>query len=277
MTDGIDESSLLTPPHKRAPRGVFVLESPQTNTHGDKYGSKSRVNLSGVEQRGKINHKLDLHDTRYMKNPFLWIIAPSAPMLLAHQLGTLKPSYGFSLCSKILEVMRNDQYIHSPINTTLKNARLEIFALPDRNTFLQYHPAHALLYNSDSLEEGSRQLVANYFYYVYSQVGYYGKLATKLFSVFLTIDSYIDFLEDSFKKKSEISKDSWDTDFTVFSQTTQHVISSNYIAPDEWHLDSRMTQSQIEIWVNEQIKIQKEEFPKIENKFQELCTKRGII
>ncbi len=225
---------------------------------------------------GKINHKLDLHDTRYTKNPFLWIIAPSAPMLLAHQLGTLKPSYGLNLCSKILEVMRNDQYIFSPINTVLKNARLEIFALPDKNTFLQYHPAHALLHNSDSLEEGGRQLVANYFYYVYSQVGAYGKLATKLFSVFLTIESFIDFLDDQFKKKSDFNKDSWNSDFTVFSQTTQHVISSNYIAPDEWYLDSRITQAQIDMWVNEQIKTQKEEFPNIENRFWELCTKLGI-
>ena len=110
---------------------------------------------------GKLRHSLDVN--AFSANPFLWLFAPSAPMLITNQLGVMKPSYGLNLCSKILEILRTNKYIITPINSVIKRARIDFVWVQDQTIMLQYFPKHALFHNDNSLEEGSRQLVVTIF------------------------------------------------------------------------------------------------------------------
>ena len=179
--------------------------------------------------RGRITDSINV--TAFAKDPFLWLFAPSAPMFLIQQFGSLKPSYGMKLCERILEIIRTEKYILTPINNVLKNARFE-FVWVQEQVMLQYFPKHAVIHNSDSLEEGSRQLVSNYFYYVFCKQQEYGKLATKVFSV-VGIIEYLAFLENQLQTGNiGVGRDMWNREFSNFSQKTNYIISSNFILID---------------------------------------------
>ena len=90
-----------------------------------------------------------------------FIIAPSFPMLLSHQLGTLRPSHALILSSNVIDLLKGASHIRRPVNSALKAASIE-FAESRSGTTMQFHPHHGLFANNDSLEEGVRQFIHNY-------------------------------------------------------------------------------------------------------------------
>ena len=225
------------------------------------------------DSSGRISHNIKVENLS--KDPFLWLFAPSAPMLLVQQFGSMKPSYGLKLCSRILEIIRTEKYILTPINTTLKNARIE-FVWVQNFVMLQYFPMHAVIHNNDSLEEGSRQLVANYFYYVFSSLQEYGKLGVKVFST-VGILEYLNFIDNQLQSGNiGLSRDKWNKEFVKFSQETNYYLSSNFVAPDEWHLNPKFTKKDTEDWVNNSTNMLEEEFLKIDSKLHLITKQMGI-
>ena len=182
--------------------------------------------------RGRLKHTLKVNE--FSKNPFLWLFAPSAPMLITHQLGAMKPSHGLHLCSKILGIIGTGKYVASPINSALKGVQINLVYVQQETVMLQYVPKHAFFHNDHSLEEGTRQFVANYYSYVLSKLQEYGKIAAKSFTI-VGINGYLEFLEQHLQSGfSNIGQDKWSQDFIMNSQSINFAISTNFIAPDEW-------------------------------------------
>src|SRR3989304_9805470 len=102
-----------------------------------------------------------------------WVLAPSAPLVLAHQYGAMKPSHGLIVSTWVLDMVFNNRYILMPINSALAAARIDIHYTHTGSARLTFHPKHALFANSDSLEEGVRLLLNNYCHYVYAQLDEY--------------------------------------------------------------------------------------------------------
>lgn len=114
---------------------------------------------------GNLNHQIsggysDLHKDK------LLILAPSLPMLISHQLGAYRPTQGLILCSMIFDFYIYNKHLLMPINSALKKARIEFVKTDRGHVTLQFYPENRLFTNSDSLEEGSRQLLNNYLEYV---------------------------------------------------------------------------------------------------------------
>ena len=197
-------------------------------------------------------------------------------MLITNQLGVMNPSHGLILCSKVLETINTKKYITTPINSTLKGARIDFVWIKNETIMPQYFPIHSIFHNNDSLEEGSRQLVANYFYYVFSKLGKYGKLATKSFTS-VAISNYLDFLTGQLQAgRIGAGRDVWNQDFTIDSQTTNYVISTNYYAPEEWRYNNKIPRQQVQDWVKNQISTHKNVFPELEEKHRNICAAMGM-
>ena len=114
---------------------------------------------------GNLNHRIlggysDLYKDK------VFILAPSLPMLISHQLGAYKPTQGLSFCSTINDFYINNKHIRTPINSALKGARIEFVKTDKEKVTLQFYPENRLFSNSDSMEEGSRQLLNNYLAYI---------------------------------------------------------------------------------------------------------------
>jgi hypothetical protein len=149
-------------------------------------GQSIKINLQW-DTNGRIQHSVSGQTEG--KNFTNEVLSPSGSMFLSHQLGTLRPSFGLILCSKILQIVQSEKCILSPINTALKKATLELVS-GRTSAYLMYHPNHSFFANNDSLEEGSTQLVSNYNFYVFNKLSKFGKMVYKTY-VFSVIHLYL--------------------------------------------------------------------------------------
>ena len=130
--------------------------------------NKTSISLTW-DSNGRIKHEITGFKLPSPRNDSkLWVLAPSVPLYIAHQFGVLKPSYGLFLSSHIIDISFQNKFVLAPINKTLKSAKIELHYRDDGSLGVLFIPSHNLIHNNDSLEEGSRQLIANYYYYVYN-------------------------------------------------------------------------------------------------------------
>src|SRR3990170_4274201 len=167
---------------------------------------------------GRIQHEISgLTLPSPQDNVDLWVLAPNAPFLIANRFGALRPSYGLRLCSQVLEIMNNNNYLLTPINPDLRSARIDFIYRSDHSIGILFFYDHPLFYNNDNLEEGTCQLAANYFYCVFNHFSEYYKLLIKTNSC-LILDTYFQFLEDIVDAGVIVlESDSWSIEFSKWS------------------------------------------------------------
>ena len=126
------------------------------------------------DSAGAIRHSISgISLPPHIDNQTNWILAPSAPFLLAHQFGSMKPSHSMIVSGWVLDMLFHNRYVLMPINSALKAARIVFLYLGDPSIKVQFHPKHSIFANSDSIEEGVKQLINNYTKYVDSRLDAY--------------------------------------------------------------------------------------------------------
>jgi hypothetical protein len=196
-------------------------------------------------------------------------------MLLCHQLGTLRPSFGLILCSKILQITPFEKFILSPINTALKKATLEMVS-GTTTVYLKYSPSHSMFANNDSLEEGSNQLVGNYNFYIYNKLSEIGKIPYKTLA-FSIIHLYLDFLSEQINGGKVLPKnDKWNMSFSKFAATLNQSVARNYTPIDESNYDPSNPQKEISEWKDAQTHKIQQLLSTIEKEHNSLCKIMGI-
>jgi hypothetical protein len=113
----------------------------------------------------------------------------------------------------------------------LKGGTIDIIYTGESSLKVQFHPKQGLFANSDSVEEGVRQLINNYIHYVYTQIDEYAQLVlTTLASI--AIKEYFFFIEEQLKANSiGRDKDVWSLAFPLTSSRLIAWLSHNYYIP----------------------------------------------
>jgi hypothetical protein len=201
-------------------------------------GPKTTISLNW-DNAVNIRHTI----TGYRPGPpkddiLLWILAPSVPLFLAHQFGAMKPSHGLIVSGWILEMLFHNRYTLMPINSALRSAQLDIVYTDSPAVKLLFRPKHAAFANSDSLEEGVRQLLNNCFHYVYSQLDDYNAILFRTVST-TAIGLYYEFLEERVAAGAiGRGKDLWSLKFTAHAAWLIGFLSENgYVLPQGDHTE----------------------------------------
>jgi hypothetical protein len=160
-----------------------------------------------------------------------WIIAPSAPLLLAHQLGSLKLAKGLIASSNILNMLFGNRYILEPISTVLSKARIVFIYGAGSSIGLQFLPEHSPKAESDSIEESICQLINNYTYFIYSMLDEYLKIVFRTMFV-LAISLYLEFVQEQMGAGKVKTSNDWNISFSLFSAELIRLISSKYYVPE---------------------------------------------
>jgi hypothetical protein len=162
----------------------------------------------------------------------LWVLAPSVPLLLAHQFGVLKPSHALITCGRVMDMLFHNRYVLMPINSALKAVTID-FIYPGGPSFkLQFHPNHPPFANSDSLEEGVTQFINNYTHYAYSLLDEYTRIVVRT-ATSVAIGVYFDFLAEQIS--ADVvgqGKDAWRPAFSYLSAQLISHISETYYVPE---------------------------------------------
>lgn len=179
--------------------------------------------------RGEITHSISSGYSSTRQNIEL-ILAPSLPMLISHQLGAFRPSHGLILCGQVIDLYKNNKHILFPINSVLKSVRMNFHKLQNGVT-ITFHPKGGLFANNDSLEEGTRQFINNYLFYVSNLIkGETFLICRALVSA--TLLHYFEFLNLSIENgMMGLKKDNWSISFTQNMAIMTQAIAENY-APE---------------------------------------------
>ena len=221
------------------------------------------------DKAGKINHQISGVSLPPPKNDkLLWVLAPSTPLLLSHQYGSMKPSHGLITSSWIIDMLFENKYVLMPINSALKGANIDFIYSGGPSIKVQFHPQHSIFANSDSLEEGVRQLLNNYFHYVYSMLDGYSRIAIKTI-VTLSIGLYFEFIEDQIQDGAiGKGKDNWSTAFPLMSAKIINIVSQKYYVPEKI--------SENEEWARKQTDSLEDKKIKLRSKRNSLFTVMGL-
>lgn len=219
------------------------------------------------DPNGRISHKVSGYRLPHPRDDIdLWVLAPSSIFYATHQLGVFRPSHGLQLISHFVNILFNKNYLLTPVNSTLKSARIDLIYNLDKSISLQFLPQHSLFHNNDSLEEGGRQLVSNYLFYTYSRLSEYYQIAFKTFSCAI-VSLYLDFLDKAYTARAIGPKsDIWSIEFSAWSKQVIQGVSPKYYVPDFGQQE----------WATNQNKFLSERFPDIIDKHKILCKKMGI-
>ena len=135
---------------------------------------------------------------------------------------------------------------------------------------MQFHPKHGIFANSDSLEEGVRQLLNNYFHYAYSQVDELTQLMiTRLASIAISV--YFDFIEEQLRNNLiSQTKDNWFPSFPLISNQLITWLSQKYYVP------SHGTKSENEKWIEDEMRFLEEQRNMLEDKRESLFLAMGL-
>lgn len=184
------------------------------------------------DQVGHIRHRISGFIPPPPRNDtHAWVLAPSAPLLLAHQLGTMKPSRGLISSGWVLDTLFENRHVLMPINSALKSAHIDFIYTGAPSIRLEFHPQHALFANSDSLEEGACQLVNNYYYYVCAQLDEYLLIVVKGATIAVT-GAYYAFLQDELAAgRIGHSRDQWTPAFSILGAFMVEQISEKFGVP----------------------------------------------
>lgn len=229
--------------------------------------NKTSITLTW-DSNGRIKHEITGFTLPSPRNDSkLWILAPSVPLYVAHQLGVLKPSYGLFLCSQIIDISFHSKFVLAPINKTLKSAKIELYYKDNGSLGLKFFPSHKLIHNNDSLEEGIRQLIANYYYYVYNMLTYNYQVLLRSF-VLGVVSAYCSLLEGALSANAiGPNMDRWDIEFPKWSQIIISSTSSSYYVPKNGQTD----------WVNEMEKKHLGMKQELVNRHESICKRMGIM
>lgn len=199
----------------------------------------------------------------------LWVLAPSALFLLAHQFGSMKPSHGLIICGTIIDMLFDNRYVLVPINSALKSAMID-FIYTGSSVKVQFHPKQGMFANGDSVEEGVRQLINNYIHYAYTQIDEYTQLIYKGLAS-IEIEMYFNFIEELLKADS-IGKnnDTWSQSFPFMSSRIIKLVSENWFVPVPG------TSSENEQWIKEKVDFLEEQRVMLESKRRSLFSSMGL-
>ncbi len=229
--------------------------------------NKTSISLAW-DANGRIKHEITGFTLPSPRNDSkLWVLAPSVPLYIAHQLGVLKPSYGLFLCSQVIDISFHSKFVLTPINKTLKGAKIEIHYRDDGSLGLQFIPSHNLIHNNDSLEEGARQLIANYYYYVYNIITHNYQVLLRSF-VLGVVSAYCGLLEGAISANAiGPNMDRWDIEFSKWSQVVISKTSSSYYVPEKGQTD----------WVTDREQQHLEMKQELVNRHESLCKRMGLM
>ena len=199
-----------------------------------------------------------------------WILAPSGPLLLAHQFGAMKPSQGLIVSGWALDTVFHNKYVIMPINSALRAASMDFLFPGGPAVTIQFHPRHGLFANSDSIEEGVRQLMNNYIHYVYSQLDDYLRIVFRTFVV-TTIGMYYEFLQDCLAAGTLAKgSDHWTLEFPSMSAGIIYTVSTLYYVPEGGHTTDN------EDWARKQTDHVEEQYSKIKTMRDGVLTAIGM-
>jgi len=168
-----------------------------------------------------------------------------------------------------MDMLFDDKYILAPINSALKGAMLD-FIYAENSIKVQFHPKQGMLANSDSVEEGVRQLINNYIHYVDTQVDEYARLVLKTF-VSIAIAQYFSFIEGQLKTNSiGKDKDVWSLSFSLMSGKLVAWLSQKYYVPPYG------SSAENERWMKAERTLHEESRPELENQRISLFSAMGL-
>lgn len=201
-------------------------------------------------------------------NRILWVLAPSAPLLLAHQYGSMNPSHSLIISSWIIDMLFDNRYLLMPINNALQGATIDIIYTGGPSVSVQFHPQQSLIANSDSVEEGVRQLLNNYFHYINSMLDEYPRIAFKSISS-TAISLYFNVIEGQIRAKFVgRDKDKWSPAFPSISAKMISILSEKYYVPD--------SSIENEEWARNQTRFLEDQKTKLRSKRNSLFTEMGL-
>jgi hypothetical protein len=211
------------------------------------------------DKAGKINYQISGVSLPPPRNDkLLWVLAPSAPLLLSHQYGSMKPSHGLITSSWIIDMLFDNKYVLMPINSALKGGGIDFIYTGGPSLKVQFHPKHGFFANSDSVEEGVRQLINNYFHSVYSILDVYSRIAVKSITIW-AIAMYFIFIEENIKSGTiGKGKDSWSPVFPSVSADIIRYVSERYYVPDKHSENEEWARKQTEALEDNKLKLRSE-------------------
>lgn len=232
--------------------------------------SKSTIHLNW-SRLGQVMH----HVSGYRPPPprddaLAWLLAPSGPLLLAHQFGAMKPSHALIVSGWVIDTLFHNRYVIMPINSALSSATIEFIYTGGPAVKVQFHPKHSVFANSDSVEEGVRQLINNYTHYVYSKLDDYLRIVFRTFAVTAT-GMYYDFLQDQFAAGTlRKGLDRWTLDFPIMAAGLISAVSTNYYVPEGGHTSDN------EEWARKQTDHLREQLSKLMAMRDSILTAMGM-
>lgn len=222
------------------------------------------------DKGGKINYSISgtiLPPPRDDKK--LYVLLPSAIFLLAHQFGSMKPSHGLITCGTVMDMLFDNKYVLLPINSALKGAMID-FIYAEHSIKVLFHPKQGMFANSDSVEEGVRQLINNYIHYVHTQIDEYAQLVLTTFTS-IAIAQYFDFIEEQLKSKSiGKERDLWSLSFSLLSGKLVAWLSQKYYVPPYG------TSAENEQWMKAELALHEETRPGLERQRKLLFAAMGL-
>lgn len=183
-------------------------------------GGKIKTSISGAVLPAPRNDRL------------YWVLEPSALFFLSHQYGSMKPTQGLIMSSTIMDMLLENRYVRMPINSALKGAAIDLIYRDGGKAALQFRPKHGMFANSDSLEEGVRQLLNNYVHFAYNLIDEYNCLYFTRLAV-IAISVYFDFIQEQLNSHSiGRNKDLWSQSFPLMSSRLTAWLSQKYFVID---------------------------------------------
>lgn len=201
------------------------------------------------DQAGRLRYRI----TQSFGDPALNItsgVLPIFPMMVSHQLAAYKPVYALNLCHKLFDYYENKNHVTTPINSALKYADIYLYeSKKGKGARFSFKPKRSSVFaNSDSLEEGSGQMVINYA--KYSTTLAPSMYLTQIWALVFVgaVLPYIEVIKDRVKTgKISSSKLGWDIGISYEMAHITLAISKQWLifpeAPnpedktesDEWH------------------------------------------
>ena len=119
------------------------------------------------DEVGKVRHQFvsQLEQSKYNEHDLL---SMSVPMLVASQLGVLRPMSSIPLCATLFEFIKRRNYTNLPMGSSIISASIDLFKL-DQNVIHTFNPKYN---SSDSIviESEISKLLGNYTAYVYEYI-----------------------------------------------------------------------------------------------------------
>ena len=220
---------------------------------------------------GQVRHSITGQRQPPPKDDVLaWVLVPSGPLLLAHQFGAMKPSQGLIVSGWVIDTIFHNRYVIMPINSALSQASMEFIYPGGPAIKVRFHPKHSLFANSDSLEEGVRQLINNYTHYVYSQLDDYLRIVFRTFVVAAS-GMYYEFLQDQLATGTlRRGMDRWTLQFPLMAAGLVSAISTLYYVPQGGRNPDN------EEWAQKQAEHLEEQYSKVESMRTSILTAMGM-